>query len=159
MRTQELEQHIPTAYDHDFFAWTMDTARLLRAGRFAEIDIDHVAEEIESMGKSEKRELVSRLTVLLAHLLKWKYQPDKRSRSWQNTMLTQRIDIHELLGDSPSLRSVLEHSIALAYQKAVLYAENETGIEKRSFPAVCPFSYDEMLDQGFLPEDEELPVD
>ena len=151
-----IVRNLPTAYDQDFFAWAMDTAKLLRAGRFAEVDIAHVAEELESMGKSEKRELVSRLTVLLAHLLKWKYQPAKRTRSWQNTILTQRMDIQELLTDSPSLRSVLEHSIAVAYKKAVLYAENETGLDTGTFPAVCSFTYEELLDKGFLPEDGEM---
>lgn len=154
MTIQELEQHKPTAYDQDFFAWAMDTAKLLRAGRFAEVDVAHVAEELESLGKSEKRELVSRLTVLLAHLLKWKYQPVKRTRSWRNTILTQRMDIQELLTDSPSLRSILEQSIAIAYKKAVLYAENETDMDTGTFPAVCPFTYEEILNKDFPTEGE-----
>ena len=153
MPPQKLEQPAPTAYEQDFVAWTLDTARLLRAGRLSEIDTLHVAEELEAMGKSEKRELLSRLTVLLAHLLTWNYQPARRSRRWQNTILTQRIDIQELLTDSPSLRPTLEEKIAVAYEKAVLYAENETGLEQYTFPATCPFAIDELLDRTFLPQE------
>ena len=91
-------------YNKDFYAWLMKNASLLRQHKFSEVDIEHIAEELESMGKSEKRELTSRLTVLLAYLLKWKFQPALRSGSWKNTMLTQRIDILELLENSPSLK-------------------------------------------------------
>lgn len=141
-------------YNKDFYAWLMKNADSLRQHKFNEVDIEHVAEELESMGKSEKRELTSRLTVLLAHLLKWKFQPALRSRSWKNTILTQRIDILELLEDSPSLHYELGERITIAYEKARLSAEDETGIDKNNFPDVCPFTFEQLLKKDFLPEDE-----
>jgi hypothetical protein len=141
-------------YNKDFYAWLMKNADLLRQHKFNEVDIEHVAEELESMGKSEKRELTSRLTVLLAHLLKWKFQPALRSRSWKNTILTQRIDIKELLEDSPSLHYELGDRLAIAYEKARLSAEDETGIDKNNFPDNCPFTFEQLLKKDFLPEDE-----
>ena len=105
------------------------------------------------MGKSEKRALLSRFTVLLAHLLKWQFQPAKRSRSWKNTILTQRIDIHELLEESPSLRHDLAEKLGTAYEKAKLSAEIETGIEARHFPVACPFTLGQLLDNDFFPEE------
>lgn len=147
-----------TDYDKDFYGWLIKSADQLRRGQFAELDIEHVAEELEAMGKSEKRELISRLTVLLAHLLKWQYQPALRSRSWKNTLLTQRIDILDLLEDSPSLRHELDNKIASAYEKAKLNAEDETGIDQASFPAQCPFTLAQLLDKAFVPGDERPPV-
>jgi hypothetical protein len=141
-------------YNKDFYAWLMNNASLLRQHKFSEVDIEHIAEELESMGKSEKRELTSRLTVLLAHLLKWKCQPALRSRSWKNTILTQRIDILELLEDSPSLKYELEERAVIAYEKAKLSAEDETGIDKNNFPETCPFTFEELLRKDFLPEDQ-----
>ena len=141
-------------YNKDFYAWLMKNASLLRQHKFSEVDIEHIAEELESMGKSEKRELTSRLTVLLAYLLKWKFQPALRSRSWKNTMLTQRIDILEVLEDSPSLKYELEERVVIAYEKAKLSAEDETGIDINNFPETCPFTVEELLKKDFLPEDD-----
>src|SRR5713226_718431 len=104
MGAKTLKPRTASLYDQDFAVWTSETARLLRAGRFDEVDIEHVAEEIEDMGKRDKRELHSRLTVLLLHLLKWKWQPEKQTRGWQSTLLTQRAELGRLLEDSPSLR-------------------------------------------------------
>ncbi|MDP2097018.1 MAG: DUF29 domain-containing protein [Methylobacter sp.] len=140
-------------YNEDFYAWLMSNANLLRQHKFNEVDIEHIAEELEAMGKSEKRELTSRLTVLLAHLLKWQFQPALRSRSWKNTILTQRIDILDLLEDSPSLRYELTERIIIAFEKAKISAEDETGIDRKSFPESCPFSFDQLLNKDFLPED------
>jgi len=143
-------------YDKDFYAWLMNNARLLREKKFSEIDQEHIAEELESMGKSEKRELISRLSVLLAHLLKWKFQSAKRTKSWQNTITTQRLDIIELLEDSPSLRYEVEDKIEKGYERAKLIAEDETGIDKKNFPKKCPFSFDQILDNEFLPDDKHI---
>ena len=144
---------IAAIYEHDFYAWLTSNAQLLREQRIADVDIDHIAEELESMGKSEKRALLSRFTVLLAHLLKWQFQPAKRLRSWKNTILTQRIDIHELLEESPSLRHDLAEKLGTAYEKAKLSAEIETGIEARHFPVACPFTLGQLLDNDFFPEE------
>ncbi len=140
-------------YEKDFYSWLMKNAALLRERTFTEIDAEHIAEELEAMGRSEKRELVSRLSVLIAHLLKWKYQAVRRSRSWKNTISTQRIDINELFEDSPSLRHDIEKKIKRAYEKAMLKAEDETGIDKEHFPAICPFSLEEILNEKFFPEE------
>ena len=140
------------SYQKDYYGWLQTNAQLIREGKFSEIDAENIAEELESMGKSEKRELSSRLTILLMHLLKWQYQTVRRSTSWRNTIAVQRIDIHELLEDSPSLKSEISDKITTAYEKAKLAAEIETGIEKDSFPAECPFTLDQILDETFLPE-------
>jgi len=138
-------------YERDYCGWLRENARLLREGRWGEIDSEHIAEELEAMGRSEKRELASRLSVLIAHLLKWQYQPVRRSRSWRNTISTQRMDLKELLEESPSLRRDLEKRIEKSYEKAKLKAEDETGLYKERFPPTCPFSPEEILDESFFP--------
>ena len=139
-------------YEKDFYSWLMNNAALLRQNRFAEIDAEHIAEELEAMGRSEKRELISRLSVLIAHLLKWKYQAPKRSRSWENTIIAQRMDIDELLEDSPSLQHGIQEKIDRSYEKAKLKAEDETGIDKKNFPDTCPFSPEEIFGRDFFPD-------
>ena len=139
-------------YQKDYYGWLQENAQLIRERKFSEIDAENLIEELESMGKSEKRELSSRLTILLMHLLKWQYQAVRRSTSWRNTIAVQRIDILDLLEDSPSLRTEILDKIEIAYEKAVLAAEVETGIEKANFPAECPFSLEQILDETFLPE-------
>ncbi|MDX5929660.1 DUF29 domain-containing protein [Acidiphilium acidophilum] len=141
-----------TLYDRDFYAWANEQAGLLREGKLTQADIEHIAEEIESMGKSEKRELVSRLTILLLHLIKWQFQAPKRSKSWQNSVEVQRISLDSHLRDNPSLKSVLDSSISEAYRVARLEAENETGIDKNTFPVTCPWSFDQMIAEDFWPE-------
>lgn len=139
-------------YQKDYYGWLQENAQLIRERKFSEIDAENLIEELESMGKSEKRELSSRLTILLMHLLKWQYQTVRRSTIWRNTIAVQRIDILDLLEDSPSLRTEILDKIEIAYEKAVLAAEVETGIEKANFPAECPFSLEQILDETFLPE-------
>lgn len=138
-------------YDQDFYAWAITNAELLRQGRFSEIDIQHVAEELESMGKSERRELISRLEVLLVHLLKWKFQPGLRGASWEITILKQRDSLEDLLEESPSLRHGLDKTIAKAYDRARRYAAKETGLPLATFPDPCPFAAEQVLDLEFWP--------
>ncbi len=140
-----------SVYDSDFHAWAGEQARLLRAGRFAEADIGNIAEEIESMGRAEKRELISRLTVLLLHLLKWRFQPALRGPSWRATIRVQRRDLARLLADNPSLKAVLPDAMAAAYGDAVIEAEAETGLAEASFPAVCPWGFADIADARFWP--------
>jgi Domain of unknown function DUF29 len=140
------------AYDADFFAWTMEQARLLREGALSEIDTLNLAEEIESMGKNNRRELGSRLVVLLMHLLKWSYQPNRRSPSWATTVRDQRDEIEELLADSPSLRSAVEDTLSTVYARALRKAVSETGLPEATFPANCPFTAEQILSEDFLPE-------
>ena len=140
-----------TLYETDFYAWANEQAELLRAGRLAEADIAHIAEEIERMGKSEKRELVSRLTVLLLHLLKWRYQPAWRGISWETSIANSRDDLADHLADNPSLRAKLDEAIVAAYRRARREAISETGLAKDAFPASCPWSFDQVMADDFWP--------
>ncbi len=139
-------------YDQDFYAWVLENAELLRQGRFSEVDIEHVAEELEDMGKSTKRELVSRLAVLLAHLLKWDFQPDRRGNSWRYTIEEQRLRIAQLLRENPSLRHLLGEMFEEAYRYAVLAAARETQLKKELFPQTCPFTLERVLDENYWPD-------
>ncbi|MDX1653570.1 MAG: DUF29 domain-containing protein [Candidatus Competibacteraceae bacterium] len=139
-------------FDRDFYRWTQDQAALIREGRLSEIDLEHVAEELESMGARERRELISRLAVLLAHLLKWQYQPERRSRSWRLTINEQRRQLELLLEDSPSLRANLTQYQSRAYRNAVQSALDETGFVQSPFPVQCPYTPDQTLDTGFWPQ-------
>ncbi len=142
-----------TLYERDFYAWANEQAALLRAGKLAAADIAHIAEEIESMGKTEKRELVSRLAVLLAHLLKWQYQPDGRGSSWEATIRTQRLEVRDHLADNPSLKARLADALATAYERATIAATAETGLAESAFPTACPWTFSEIMDTHFWPGD------
>ncbi len=139
-------------YEEDFYAWTVEQARLLRGGDVSAIDVSNIAEEIESLGRSDRRELRSRLTVLLMHLLKWRQQRERRSTSWSGTIREQRRQIELVLDDSPSLRPFTNECLPEAYRDAREDAAEETGIAETEFPAECPFSLDEVLARDFLPE-------
>jgi hypothetical protein len=141
-----------TLYDTDFYAWANEQAALLRAGRLSELDIENIAEEIESMGRSERRELVSRLTVLLVHLLKWRYQPALQSHTWRNTIEQQRLQLEEHLKENPSLKSQLNEIMSNAYRLARVSAEHETGLLRKSFPEACPFTFEEAMNPDFWPD-------
>ena len=139
-------------YDRDFYAWANEQAALLRAGKLEEADLEHIAEEIESMGKIEKRELVSRLTVLLLHLLKWRFQPELRSTSWRLSVEEPRLQAASHLADNPSLKALLGTAITDAYRVAVIGARRETGFGASTFPVNCPWSFAQMMDDDFWPE-------
>ena len=139
-------------YDTDFFAWSREQADLLRSGKLSNADIDHIAEEIESMGRTEKRELISRLAVLLTHLLKWRFQPETRGASWEASIRVQRNRLIDHLEDNPSLRPLLPRALANAYRDARLEATAETGLALATFPADCPWSVGEALDGEFWPD-------
>ncbi len=139
-------------YDTDFFAWTREQSALIRAQRWSEIDVDHLAEEIEDMGKSEKRALESRLEVLLMHLLKWQVQKDWRSNSWRRTIKDQRRRLEKLLSENPSLKAELLGFVEDVYPSAIVAAANETGLDDEKFPVSCPCSIEQILDADYLPE-------
>lgn len=141
-------------YERDLYAWSMETATLVREGRFAEIDAASLAEEIESMGKSELRALESRLVVLLTHLLKWQFQPEQRGKSWERTLIEQRKRIARLLADSPSLAPKLPDLIPDAYDSALRWAAEETGMDESDFPQECPFPCADILEPSFYPNDD-----
>ncbi len=140
------------AYDADFYGWANEQAALLREGRLAEADIANIAEEIESMGRSEKRELVSRLAVLLTHLLKWRYQPGGRGSSWRTSIRVQRGRLTDHLSDNPSLRAKIPEAILRAYDEAVVIAGDETKLGEAAFPQSPPWSFDEIMNPDFWPE-------
>jgi Domain of unknown function DUF29 len=139
-----------TTYEKDVAAWAHEQAQLIRERRFDALDIEHLAEEIEDVSRSDKRELVSRLTVLLQHLLKWKFQPERRSPSWRATIVAQRDELSDLLEQSPSLRVEMETVLSKSYERAVKRAVIETGMT--SFPSECPFAIGEIQDEAFWPE-------
>jgi hypothetical protein len=139
-------------YDSDFYAWANEQAALLRSGALAKADIANIAEEIESMGRTEKRELVNRLTILLLHLLKWRHQPGKRGPSWETSIKVQRLQTALHVADNPSLRAKMSEHISTAWQVALLEAANETGLPRQTFPTACPYAFEQIMDADFWPD-------
>jgi hypothetical protein len=139
-------------HSSDFYQWTQQQAGLIRAGRVNELDFDCLLEEIESMGASERSQLQNRLKVLLGHLLKWQYQPAFRGRSWNATIKEQRLSLMVLLDDNPSLGNILDERVGKAYCQGVLLAVKETNIDEREFPAVCPYTVNQILDVDYYPD-------
>ena len=132
-------------YDADFYSWSLDQARLIRARQWARVDIENIAEEIESLGREQFNKLESALRVLLTHILKWDHQPRKRSRSWVLSIESQRIEVEQVLGDNPGLKSRLNEAIVRAYRRARLEAAKETGLDKSVFPETCGYGFEEMM--------------
>jgi Domain of unknown function DUF29 len=147
-----LSPPISMLYEQDFCLWTQTMAEALRSGNWSQLDLENLVEEVESLGRSDKRELQSRLTVLLMHLLKWQFQTEMRSGSWRGTLAEQRIRIEKLLKESPSLRSVLEASIDECYDDAKIQASAETGLPRATFPLTCAYSIEDILNTEFLPD-------
>jgi hypothetical protein len=138
-------------YEDDLFAWTQEEAALLRAHAADAIDWENLAEEIESMGRRDRREFSSRLGVVLLHLLKWQAQPDYRCMSWRKTLRSQRREIRDLLKQSPSLRREVPGMIREAYADVVKDATDETGLPACVFPDTCPYPPEDVLDEDHLP--------
>lgn len=145
---------ISISYEHDFYSWLVFNARLLREGRFAEADIDNIAEELEGMSRSEKRAIDNRFAILLGHLLKWQFQPENRSTSWKGTIDEQRKRIIRLLEESPGLKYELEERLVRAYDIGISVAVRDTGMKESVFPDVCPYTLQQVLDKSFYPESE-----
>lgn len=143
-------------YEADFYAWTQEQARLLRERRWSDLDLENLIDEVESVGGSEKREIRNRLTVLHAHLLKWKYQPGHRGSSWTGTIFEQREQLADILQSSPSLRDYFRRQVEGRYLGGRLLAAKESGIAFGLFPEQCPFTADQVLDLHFFPEDREI---
>ena len=138
-------------YDRDFYAWTLAQAEALRAKDCRALDMDHLAEAIEDLGKSDRRAIQSHLRILLLHLLKVAHQRQRRL-SWLRSIRNAREAIELVLGDSPSLRRELPELLAWAYPKVCRAASEETGLPLATFPETCPWSLDQLQDDGFLPE-------
>lgn len=145
-----------TSYEKDAAIWAEEQGALLRAGRLSEVDLENVAEEIEAMGRSERRELASRMVVLLAHLLKWQFQPGRRSESWRNTIFEQRTMLRLLLKDSPSLKPKLSDPewCGMVWEDAIASAANETGLTSKVFPEGIAWLIDDVLNPAFFPSQE-----
>ena len=139
-------------YDTDFYAWANEQAKLLREGKFTTADIEHIVEELETLGRTEKRELTSRLVVLLTHLLKWRHQPSRRGNSWRLTIKEQRRALRRHLRDNPSLKGSLPEVLADAYGDAVLATARESGLDETTFPETCPWPFERIVSDAFWPD-------
>ena len=148
----EINNNQDILYDRDYYQWLTQTANLLREKEFTELDLENLIEEIESLGKSEKRAIKSNLIIVIIHLLKYKYQPRKRSNSWKSSIREHRRRIEELVTDSPSLNNYLSEIFTTCYVAATKQASDETGLSITFFPKECPFSLAESLDEDFLTE-------
>ena len=141
-----------TLYEKDFNLWIEQTIDYLKNGDLTKLDRENLIEEIKSMGNSDKRETFSRLKVLLMHLLKWKYQPQKRTSSWLNTIDEQREQLELILKNSTSLKPYFQEILSDCYQKAIRAAVNETNLPYKTFPTECPFTQKQILDADYFPE-------
>ena len=151
--TNNLKQktiEITELYEQDYYLWTITNANLLRNNQWELIDLNHLIEEIEDMGKEKRRELKNRLIVLLMHLLKYQYQQNKRSSSWIRTILEQRRQIQFLLEDSPSLKPYYEQIFNDCYQEAIQDASAETKLNINKFPSISPFQSDQVINSSFI---------
>jgi len=146
------ETKIMINYQRDFYGWTLEQAELLRTGQWQAVDAVNLIEEIESMGRSEKRALESRLIVLMTHLLKWQYQPSRRGKSWELTIRGQRASCLDILDDNPSLKSKINEIFIKSYFRAKIETSKETGLDESQFPVECPYSLVQLLNNDFYPD-------
>lgn len=144
--------NLKNLYDRDFYLWLETTANLLKNRQIDRIDYENLIEEIEAMGRSEKAAIESNLRILLMHLLKWKYQPQKRTNSWKFSIIEHSLRINKAFKDSPSLRRYFNEVFEETYQDARLLASGETGLQKETFPQICPFKREDILNPEYLPE-------
>ncbi len=147
---------MPTPYEQDFYTWTQEQAALLRAGRVSELDLANLAEEVESMGRSEKRELESRMAVIICHLLKLLIQTNRTAaneKSWINSLDVQRDDLADHLQDNPGLKTpaIMKAALAKAWKRGRDEAIRETDLDRDDFPTENPFGLDQIMDPTFLP--------
>ena len=147
-----LKPHSQTLYETDYLQWIETTLEKLQSQDYANVDWENLIEEIADMGRSERRSLKSNLIVILMHLLKWQFQPEKRSGSWEGSIIEHRRRVNEALHDSPSLKFYLESIFAECYAQAVKQAKAETGLPIESFPSVCPYELLEVTNDQYLPD-------
>jgi hypothetical protein len=143
------EEPVRSDYERDFYAWLMEQACHVRAGRWQELDRENLAEEIESLGREQFNKLESALRVLLVHMLKWDHQPERRGRSWWASINEHRLRLDDVLGDNPSLRPRISEAISRAYRRARLRAVKETDLDEGRFPRDCPHSWDDITSRDF----------
>lgn len=143
--------HSYKLYEQDLYAWTKQQIDLLKMHRFNELDVTSLIEELDDVSGSTRRELVNRLGVLLAHLLKWHYQPQQRSASWRGTIKEQRRKLHRLVQENPSIKPLIAEKIQDAYGDALTLVEKDTGLDETHFPELCPFTSLEALNNEYWP--------
>jgi hypothetical protein len=146
------DNKLPDLYQQDYYLWLENTAKTLREGKLTQLDIPNLIEEIEAMGRSEKRAVFNNLKILLIHLLKYKYQQPKRSNSWRYTIREHRQRIEEAFEDSPSLKKYFSESFDKCYENARKLAADETGLPVNTFPSESPFTPEETINSDYLPE-------
>ena len=149
---QVQQNQLKELYESDFCLWAEHMAQLLRQGKFAQLDLNNLIEEVEDMSGSQKRALLSNLRVLLLHLLKYKYQPNKRTQSWRSSIIEHRLHIQEAFEESPSLKPYFLENFDKAYQKARKQASLETELPIQTFPQECPFPMESVLADEWMPE-------
>jgi hypothetical protein len=150
--TTELDANRKNLYETDYLKWIETTVEKLRVRDYSSVDWENLIEEIEDMGRSERKSLKSNLIVVLTHLLKWQYQPEFRSGSWKGSIVEHRRRIRDTLKDSPSLKPYLQEVFVECYLDAVEQASAETELPMETFPGECPYTSAEVLDSNFLPE-------
>jgi uncharacterized protein DUF29 len=149
----EVAKERPEVYEHDYYSWALEQARALKARRLERLDWENLAEEVEDLARSERRELESRLEVLLQHLLKWQFQPKRRSRSWTATIAVQRFKIRRRLEQNPGLRPAIPEILADAYTAARIDLINGVlqGARLRPLES-CPWTFEQVMDEQFRPQ-------
>jgi hypothetical protein len=138
-----------TAYEQDFYTWSLEQARLVRDGRWDAIDRENVAEEIESLGREQFAKLESALRVLLMHMLKWDHQPERRTRSWALSIKAQRIAVRRVMDSNPGLAPRVPEAIRFGYEAARVEAARETDLDEHIFPERCPYSWEDIVARDF----------
>ena len=147
-----MKGHRKMNYEQDYYEWVVHSIKLLQQGQLQQLDIQHLVEELEAMGASERRELESRIVVLIMHLLKWHYQEQNRCASWKGTIIEQRRQIQRLIKMSPSLKRFVATMMSENYPEAVERAVVETGLAEESLPVSCPYSWEEIIDNQYYPD-------
>jgi hypothetical protein len=151
-RADPVRNERQSLYERDFCLWLEEQAELLREGRLSELDVANLLDEIESMGRKDKKAIKSNLVIILLHLLKHEFQPKRRPRSWLDSILEHRQRLRDDLAESPSLRGHLKAVLADAYADARARAIAQTGLAERVFPQTSPYTLEEALNPDFLPD-------
>ena len=139
-------------HDKDLYGWAVHTAQLLKDKKMNEVDFDGIIEEMEALGRSEKHEFINRLSLIMAHLLKWQFQPNMRGHSWTYTIEEQRKQARIHHKDNPGLKSKLDEILTDAYDVAISKATKETGLNQKIFPTECPYTFDQIMNDQFYPQ-------
>ena len=139
-------------YEEDFYGWTMQNVQFLKQRNYQEADIEHIIEELEEMGTSNENQLINRLAVLIAHLLKWQFQPDFRGRSWEGTIEEQRRKIERIIKKNPSLKPKIPEAIEEGFADSKAIIKKETPIDLKILPENCPYTFDQIMDNEFYPD-------